>query len=159
MGGPRSTEQNPSVDIVDENGRYHVAVFESDSITKVLRGDKIQGLWCSQLRRAPFGAVDEGDTIYVRQNSGPIVAIAKAGRVRYFANLDSEKVERLRLQFNYYIHADRSHWAELRDANYATIIDLAGAETIEPKELGSGDSAEWLVVNEKQTPRCQSTPG
>ncbi len=130
--------------------REHLAVFDKKMLASLLEGKKTIESRFSKNRSVPFGEVVKGDTIFFKQESGPVVAVGTAARVRYFNSLSSNDVDAIRRFFNGDLRADDSFWEKKHDATYATLIDLTDVRPVGPTKIEKKDRRSWIVLDDGQ---------
>jgi len=112
----------------------HLAVLKRHYLDAVIEGRKTVELRLARTRAAPFGKVVPRDTIYLKQSSGPVRAVAAAGRVLSLENLTPAKIRALRREHNHLVLGAPDYWRARSSARYATLIWLANV-----RELAPGD--------------------
>lgn len=127
----------------------HVAIFSEPFLTLVLSGEKTIESRFSKNRCAPYGEIDQGDIILIKEVAGPICGIALAGRTWCY-DLVSEPIERIRCRFGHGIHADDVFWSSRADALYATLIELDATASIAPVRCDKRDRRGWVSLRSRQ---------
>lgn len=92
----------------------HVAVLWPEYLDAVLDGRKTIESRLARTRCAPFGVVTPGDTVYLKQRSGPIRAAARVSRVMFFEGLTPRRVDDIRRRFGTRILGGAEYWAAKR---------------------------------------------
>ncbi len=100
----------------------HLAVLHRQYLDLVLSGEKTIESRLTKTRRAPFGKIATGDTIYFKQSSGPIRAVATAGKVVTLTDLNPQRVCEIRDQYNDQIGGNRAAWERRMQSKYGTLI-------------------------------------
>lgn len=108
----------------------HLAVLRRRYLDAALAGDKAVEARLSRNRGAPYGRVRPGDTIYLKQSSGPVRAVATAGEVRTLDDLSPARVRAIRREHDHLIGADPDYWNAKSTARYATLIWLVGTRSL-----------------------------
>ena len=123
----------------------HLAVLHREYLDKIITGDKTIEMRLTRTRRAPFGKVSPGDTIYFKQSSGPIRAVARVNRVKSLSDLTPKRINELRDRLNDKIAASATTWARKRQARYGTLIWLRDVrETSEGPIVPPLFGAAWV---------------
>lgn len=127
----------------------HVAILHRRYLHAVLAGRKRIEARLSLSRTPPFGRVHAGQTIWLKESSGPVRAVAIAARVLSLEALTPDAVARLRDRYDALIRAEPAFWAAKAHARYATFIWLDAVTPIDalpapPRRPGS--RAAWLVM-------------
>ena len=126
----------------------HVAVFDKNLLDKVLNGNKRLDTRFSKEKCAPYDSINNGDTIYLKESDGPIVAKAKAVKIKFYANLDDEKIQLFKYTYNTQLYMDDDFWNRESDSHYATLFTLKDVEGIPPVALNNQDQSSWVVLDE-----------
>lgn len=111
----------------------HLAVLHREYLDKVIAGDKTIEMRLTKTRRAPFGKIHAGHTIYFKQSSGPIRAVATADRVETLTDLDPRRIRAIRRDLNKHIAGSSATWQLKLQARYGTLIWL---RDVRPTSLG-----------------------
>jgi hypothetical protein len=127
----------------------HLAVFREPFLSLVLNGPKTVESRFSRNRCAPFGEVEGGDIILLKEVSGPIRGIGLAKSV-WFYDLAIESLDQVRDRFGETICADDEFWESRRTAAYATLIELAETATLEPFACDKRDRRGWVSLRARQ---------
>lgn len=126
-------------------GRIHVAIVDSHTARLILAGKKSIETRFSVFRHVPYGKIREGDTILFKKSGGPVVGIAQAERVRFYSDLNVQKVDVLKAAFNDLIQANHEFWKQKRGAKYATFIYLHNVKEVEPFWISKKDRNGWRI--------------
>lgn len=127
----------------------HLAIFSEPFLSLVLDGQKTVESRFSRNRCAPFGQVDTGDIILLKEVAGPICGLALAKRA-WFYDLASEPLDRIRRRYGATICADDAFWESRRGASYATLIELAQTAAIDPLRCAKRDRRGWVSLRSRQ---------
>lgn len=103
----------------------HIAILHARYLDAILAGAKTIESRLSRARGLPFGIVAPGDTIYFKQSSGPVRAVARVSGVSSFEDLRPEDVLTLARRYREAVGAGEEYWESRRDCRYATLIWLA----------------------------------
>ncbi len=133
----------------------HVAIMKKSwgLIPKILSGEKvIESRWY-QTRRAPWGKIAAGDTVYFKNSGEPVMMMARVSKVLSFDELTPKKVKALLKQ---YAAADGLSFKSLpkfyerfKNKRYCLLIFLETPRLIKPFQIdkrGFGLMAAWLSV-------------
>jgi len=127
----------------------HLAIFSGPFLSLVLDGRKTVESRFSRNRCAPFGDVDSGDIILLKEVAGPICGLALAKRA-WFYDLTSEPLDRIKSRYETPICADDAFWESRRGASYATFIELAETAAIDPLWCDKRDRRGWVSLRSRQ---------
>lgn len=138
-----------SLNIVNDEGtNVHVAIVDGETATLIIDGKKTIETRFNQNRIAPYGKIESGDTILIKKTGGPVIGIAKAGEVRFYCNLDENKIEKLRREFNDRILAESDFWSSKKHSRYATFIYLENIKPTDPFVLKKRNRSGWRILKE-----------
>lgn len=140
--------RNASANGIPRDTRIHLAVFDAHSLALILEGKKTIDTRFSKIRQAPFDRIKAGDSVMLKLAGGPIVAVARAKRVFFYADLTRDQVQRLKESYNDLIQASREFWTNKKLAKYATFIQIAEVQPILPVRLRKKDRRGWVVYDE-----------
>ncbi|HTV73180.1 MAG TPA: hypothetical protein VME66_05715 [Candidatus Acidoferrales bacterium] len=119
-------------------------------LSLVLCGAKSIESRFSQKRCAPYGQVSDGDLILLKENSGPVVAIAVAGEIRHF-QLDELSWETIWSDYRVPICADEQFVTQQIEASYATLIQLRAVLPLADISVEKRDRRGWVVLSERRS--------
>lgn len=127
----------------------HLAIFAEPFKSKVLSGEKTIESRFSRNRCAPYGEVNAGDIILIKEVAGPICGLALARRTWCY-DLANEPLERIRDRFGTGIGADENFWTSRADALYVTLIELDSPTKIAPVASDKRDRRGWVSLRSRQ---------
>lgn len=133
----------------------HVAIMrKSWGLTeKILSGDKkIESRWY-ETRRAPWGRIQAGETVYFKNSGEPVSIKATVSKVLQFEELTPEGVEVLLRKFGRADGIEKSKKQEFfkrfKNKKYCLLIFLKNPKKIKPFEInkrGFGMMAAWISI-------------
>jgi hypothetical protein len=115
----------------------------------VLDGRKTVESRFGRNRCAPFDQVRQGDIILLKQIGGPVCGLVLAKQA-WFYELHHQSIDNIREQYGDTICADDSFWESKRDAQYATLIELAEPISIEAMPCSKRDRRGWVALTSPQ---------
>lgn len=135
---------------------HHVAIMKKSwgFLDKIYSGDKmIESRWY-MTRRAPWGMVSVGDTIYFK-NSGELITLkAKVKKVLAFSDLSPKKVKEVLYK---YAKADGispedqlKFFKLFKDKRYCLLIFLSNIKKVKPFDIdksGFGAMTAWITLS------------
>jgi hypothetical protein len=127
----------------------HIAIFSEPFLSLVLSGEKTIDSRFSRNRCAPYGEIESGDIILIKQVAGPICGVSLARRTWCY-DLVSEPIQRIRDRFGSAIRADDAFWTSCANAHYATLIEFDETATISPVQCAKRDRRGWVSVRSRQ---------
>jgi hypothetical protein len=129
----------------------HLAIFQPGPLARILSGEKTIESRFSVDRRPPFDRVQPGDRIWLKRVSGPVVAVATSGTVRFFDRLTPERIASLFAEHPA-IRADSDYRLAKSSARYATLIELCEVRRLPPFALRIRGRSGWRVLDGPLTP-------
>lgn len=108
----------------------HIAILRRPYLDAVLAGDKTVESRLTRTATPPWGQIQSGDRIFLKQSGGPFRAVAQAGHVESQDELTPATVDRLRRRFAARVGGDDAYWTAKRDARYACFIELCDVAAI-----------------------------
>ena len=124
----------------------HLAVLYKTYLRKILTGEKtIEGRF-SKVRCLPHGRVFVGDTIFLKEASGPVVATATVAQVLSFTNLTRIQVQDIVEQYAKPLCLDQAFTSRVLAARYITLMYLQNVRRINPIQLNKRDRRAWVTL-------------
>lgn len=134
----------------------HVAIMKKSwgLLPKILSGEKtIESRWYLT-RRAPWGQIQAGDTVYFKDAGEPVSVVARVKRAIALTHLSPEKVSRILGAYGDEDGIEKSRIPEFfklfKDKKYCLLIFLENPREISPFEIdksGFGLMSAWLTVD------------
>ena len=136
--------------------RHHLAVVRKQYLAMIVSGQK--RIECRILRRRllPIGAVDVGDRIWFKQRCGPILATARAARVRWQTVHDRRQFESIRRRYGGQIGAEPGFWPTEDGVWHVGLIWLKDVEACTPIWIEKNDRRAWVLL--PAAPKPARTP-
>lgn len=129
----------------------HLAVTREPFLEFVLEGRKTVESRFSMNRCAPFGRVEQGDVILLKETGGPIVGLCQVRRT-WFYSLDSRSREIIRERFAKAMCAESaSFWKERQEKLFATLIHINRVRIINPIKFQKQDRRGWVILMESSS--------
>ncbi len=135
---------------------HHVAIMNKSwkLIPQILSSKKtIESRWY-QTRRAPWGAIKAGDTIYFKNSGEPVTAVATVADVLAFDGLPRKKLTQLLAQYGgspgicFSSPTQALRWTSGK--RYGILIFLKNPRTVKPFKVnkqGFGNACAWMTVS------------
>lgn len=123
----------------------HLAVMVEPYLNYLLDGYKTVESRFATRPIPPFGRVNSGDLLLVKQAGGPVVGVCDVGIVWNY-NLDPTSWDKLRRDFADSLRLQASFWEEKRQARYATLLTIVASRRIDPIGYRKKDRRGWVVL-------------
>jgi ASC-1-like (ASCH) protein len=133
----------------------HVAIMKKSwrFVEMILSGDKtIESRWY-MTRRAPWGMIKKGETIYFRNSGEPVIVKAIVKDIVSFSDLTPLKVKSILEKYGTLIGIDDdqlpSYFKLFRNKKYCILLFLEKVEKTKPfavDKKGFGNMAAWISV-------------
>jgi hypothetical protein len=140
--------KRPEIDFRTPNQQIsiHLAVFVEPFLQFVLDGRKTVESRFSIHRRAPFGCVRPRDLVLIKESGGPVVAMAEVSNVWYY-QLDPSAWDFIRNRFAEQLCVDDPEfWKSKASSYYATLMQFARVDKIDPLSCSKRDRRGWVVL-------------
>lgn len=122
----------------------HVAVMHEPYLGLVLDGRKTIESRFSINRICPFDAVEPGDVLALKVQSGPVVGLASVEHAAFY-ELDSDTWQLLRRDFAAPLcAADDAFWDQRARARYASLLRVCAPVRIAPVAIDKTDRRGWV---------------
>lgn len=126
--------------------QVHVAILFKAYLDKILSGEKtIEGRY-SKVKCLPHGAVHVGDQIFLKERSGPIVAVATVAQVSSFSNVTPDQGRAIFDEYGRFLCLDEDFRSQLMNSKYITLLCLENVRTIEPIIFKKRNRQPWIIL-------------
>lgn len=130
--------------------RQHLAIFNPPFLDLILEGRKIVEGRFSKVRCAPFGVVEEGDVVLMKESGGLIRGSFVVAKVESFDTLTQGMLEALETHYSEPLcaDADPEYWQRRYMSKYATLMHVAEPTRFEqPFSFPKKDRRGWVVLD------------
>lgn len=122
----------------------HVAVMHEPYLGLVLDGRKTIESRFSINRICPFGAVEPGDVLALKAQSGPVVGLVTVEHAAFY-ELDPDTWHALRRDFAAPLcAADDDFWNQRAHARYASLLRVCAPVRVAPVAVNKTDRRGWV---------------
>jgi len=125
----------------------HLAIFYKEYLKKILNKEKTIESRFSKIKCQPFESVKEGDLIFLKESSGPILGKAVVDKVIFYSQLDFSKIKNIVDKYNYGICMENSFLQKISRSKYGTLIFLRDITKIKPIYLTKRNRVSWIVLD------------
>lgn len=135
----------------------HLAVFKKDVLDLIFRGEKTMESRFSLSKIPPWGTIQEGDEIFLKESGGKVLGKMRAGKIRSYHSLTPAKVKKIIKDFNRYVKGSKSYWQEKEKSHYGTLIEIEEPQKFRvPFEIKKHDRRPWIALSEAEAPLDKS---
>lgn len=136
--------------------QHHLVVVREPYLKLLLSGEKRIECRLSAIRRAPFQAVAEGDLLWFKLSSGPVLAVAVVERAESRTSNSGANLVRWVRSHDRLIHAEPAFYDEAGDwVRFATLVWLRAVIAIRPMRISKTDQRAWVVLKIAPRPGMQ----
>lgn len=135
---------------MEKRRKQHLAIFGPPFLDLILEGRKTLEGRFSKVRCAPFGVIEEGDVVLMKESGGLVKGSFVVAKVESFGNLSQEKLGELEARYGESLcaDADPQYWQKRRASKYATLIHVARPTRFErPFPFPKRDRRGWVVLD------------
>jgi len=102
---------------------------------------------------APFGVIEAGDIVLLKEPGGPVVGEFTVGHVDLFRDLTSAIVRRIARDYARQLCWDEEFLKRKLTARYATLLHIAAVQLYaQPIVVEKRDRRGWVVLDTQQLP-------
>ena len=135
---------------MEKQQKQHLAIFSPPFPDLILEGRKVVEGRFSKVRCIPFGVVQEGDLVLMKESGGLVKGSFVVAKVESFEKLTREKLKELEACYSESLcaDADPQYWQRRRASKYATLMYV-----IEPTRFAKSfpfpkkDRRGWVVLD------------
>jgi len=120
-------------------------------LDKIISGDKVVEGRFHQVKTIPFGRVNEGDVIFLKETSGPVKGYITVKNVKYYAHPSIMTIGEILEKYGDKLCIDQSFRDKALRANYITLIFIDKVYAITPIRISKRDRRAWVVLNPQPT--------
>ena len=132
--------------------KHHLAVLTPGWIELILTGDKTIESRFTKRRSAPFGKVNAGDVVFMKESGGLVKGAFRVGKVDTIEKLTYELRIAIDASFREQIFGTpyfTEHWDQWKASNHATLIHIAEPVAFkEPFAFPKRDRRAWVVLDD-----------
>lgn len=129
----------------------HLAILKRAYLELILAGEKTIECRLTRTSKPPFEVVKKGQRIYLKESSGLVLGVARAGKVISRRIDGSDELAKIRQEYGQGIMAKDDFWQSSCQASYCTLIFLEGVRVLaRPFRISKKDMRGWVVLDGKQ---------
>lgn len=130
---------------------HHLVILKKLYLDRILSGRKTVECRVSRIRRPPFAVVSPGDTLWLKQSGGLVVATASVHRVEFVHPLAESELAVLRDRYRNSLQADQAFFDDQLEAKYATFVQFSHVRRLEPFRIRKPSRHARLVLQAPPT--------
>lgn len=131
--------------------QYHLAILIQPWLNLILEGKKTIESRFTKIRCAPYGKINTGDVVYLKESGGLVKGQFTAAEVKTYTDLTSEILHKINRRYHRYIFVDpqfQEFWEKWSASKYATLIHVDNVIAYKnsfpfPKK----DARAWIVLD------------
>ena len=129
----------------------HLAVLKPLYLRLILEGAKTIECRLTRTPKPPFKVLTKGEQIYLKESSGPVLAVGRAGKVIYRRINSPENLAKIRREYGREIMAQEDFWQSKGDSRYCSLIVLEQVRPLlKPFRISKNDMRGWVVLDGRQ---------
>ena len=131
--------------------QYHLAILYRYMLDKIISGDKtIEGRF-HKVKTTPFGRIQKGDIVFLKETSGPVRGYIIVKDVKYYVHPSVVTIENILEKYGDKLCIDRSFRDKALQANYITLIFIDKVYAIPPVHIPKRDRRAWIIFDTQST--------
>lgn len=125
----------------------HLAIFSPGSISKIFTGQKTVDGRFSKIQCAPYASIEKGDLVLMKKSGGPIVGYFVAGRVKFFKELSTKKLEFIIKKNWDKLALDEEFWQQRKNSKFLTLVNIKSPTKLRiPVTVKKKSLSGWVVL-------------
>ena len=127
--------------------RHHLVKLKKPFLDMILDGRKTIESRFTKFCREPWGQIDPGDELWLKESGGPVVGYAEVEKVRAFADLTPAKVRKIISRYATGIGVGPEFAEQISYARYGLLVWLNQVRAITPFPVRGGTMQAWVVLD------------
>lgn len=128
----------------------HLVILTKPYLDAILEGRKRIESRFSRTRPRFFAQVSPGDTLFLKQSSGPVRATARVAAVENLEHLTPDHMLQVRQRYNSQIAGRDEYWRSKISSRFGLLIWLKDVRPIRPVRINKRDWRAWVVLTETE---------
>jgi hypothetical protein len=125
----------------------HLAILTKSYLDKIIGRKKTIESRFSKVRIPPFRAINQGDVLFLKASSGPILAVALVSKVQFFGPLRPGEAVSIMQEYSSGLALEDSFEMAKQDSRYVTLVHLGEILSTKPISVTKRDRRPWVVLN------------
>lgn len=130
----------------------HLAILSKKRklLEKIISGSKtIESRWY-KTKKAPFGTIFQGDSIYFKESGDRVSVKATADKILTFDDLNEDKIKQIISDYGNRIGINLDYLNDVKDKKMCMLIGLKEVKKIKPFDIdkkGFGNMSAWISID------------
>lgn len=129
------------------NKTVHLGIFSTEHLFYIINGEQFLEARFTKNKISPYGYVNKGDFVVMKEACGPIYAYFVVDDVEYINIKEETTIEELEFKYNDELFQDDLFWKLKRHTNYATIIHIGKVTKLEPFRIAKTRRQGWVTLD------------
>ena len=129
--------------------KEHLVILKRPYLRLIISGQKTIECRLTKGRCIPFNNISNGDKLYLKLSSGPVVATANVESFFQAQDLSLDQLALIKDCFNPMIMGSEEYWYEKADSQFCILIWLTNVKEIQPIQIKKKDWRAWVVLSAK----------
>jgi len=130
---------------------YHLVILKKPYLDAILAGRKTIESRFYRTKHKWLSQISEGDKLFLKASSGPVMATATAADVKIFDNLTAPQIAEIKQQYNQKILGDEQCWQEKMNSRFGLLVWLKDVHPIAPRFIRKFDWRAWVVLSKTES--------
>ncbi len=138
--------------------RRHLAIMRQPFLDLIIKGKKTIESRFSKVRCEPYGMVEVGDIIFMKESGGLVLGEFEVDNVQVFELLTPLKVISIQKKYReeLCVQIDNNFWQSRLNSIYATLIHVKNPKRYEvPYKYHKIDRRGWVVIDKQKDQVCE----
>jgi len=116
-------------------------------LSYILSGRKTVESRFGTRRSAPYGRVQRGDMVLLKQTGGPVVGVCELGEIWSYHIQRRDQLREIRMEFSGALCAtEPEFWVKRRMAEFVTLMRVESVHPLVPVPFPKRDQRGWVVL-------------
>ncbi len=125
----------------------HLAILTKSYLDKIISRQKTIESRFSKVRIPPFQMIKNGDVLFLKETSGPILAVALVADVQFFGSMEPNDATLIMQQYSAGLALEEPFKQAKQKSKYATLVHISEVLPVNPISVVKSDRRPWIVLN------------
>lgn len=126
----------------------HLAILNQPYLDRIIVGQKTVESRFTKSRIPPFGRVNGGDVLFLKQSAGPIIGIAIVSKTEFLGPLSATDVLKVMNRYQKELTLENEFRQLKKDSKYVSLMHIAKVSKTLPLYVTKNDRRSWIILNE-----------